>query len=162
MSTEPQQQEKMKITCSIPDTARKWNWGAFLLGPFWALGNRVWIGIISLIPLLFSTFAFITTFILHRPIFLYLAQILLMNEDNLIFIYVQICSSFYILCLLVLGLKGGSMSWENNLWADVEDYLNFQEGWIVWGFVLGPLVFISFILSTYLITYWSVHVLDSI
>ena len=30
---------------------RKWNWGAFLLTWIWAIGNRVWIGLIALIPI---------------------------------------------------------------------------------------------------------------
>jgi hypothetical protein len=29
---------------------RKWNWGAFLLNWIWAIGNRVWIGLLALIP----------------------------------------------------------------------------------------------------------------
>ncbi|MBA4544388.1 DUF4352 domain-containing protein [Thermoactinomyces daqus] len=30
---------------------KKWNWGAFFLGPIWAIGNRVWIGLLALIPI---------------------------------------------------------------------------------------------------------------
>jgi hypothetical protein len=30
---------------------RKWNWGAFLLSWIWAIGNRVWIGLLALIPI---------------------------------------------------------------------------------------------------------------
>lgn len=33
-----------------PPEARKWNWGAFLLGPIWGIGNKVWIALLALIP----------------------------------------------------------------------------------------------------------------
>jgi len=28
-----------------------WNWGAFLMGWIWALGNRVWLGLLCIIPI---------------------------------------------------------------------------------------------------------------
>lgn len=34
----------------VPPEIKKWNWGAFLLGPIWAIGNRVWIGLLGFIP----------------------------------------------------------------------------------------------------------------
>jgi hypothetical protein len=34
----------------IPAEIKGWNWGAFLLGGFWSIGNRVWIGLLSFIP----------------------------------------------------------------------------------------------------------------
>lgn len=33
-----------------PSIVNKWNWGAFLLGWIWAIGNGVWWGLIGLIP----------------------------------------------------------------------------------------------------------------
>jgi Tfp pilus assembly major pilin PilA len=35
---------------AIPDGVSGWSWGAFLLNWIWAIGNRVWIGLIVLIP----------------------------------------------------------------------------------------------------------------
>ena len=29
---------------------KKWNWGAFLWGPIWAIGNNTWIGLLGFIP----------------------------------------------------------------------------------------------------------------
>ena len=33
-----------------PKCVDKWNWGAFLLGWIWSIGNRVWWGLLGLIP----------------------------------------------------------------------------------------------------------------
>ena len=35
---------------SVPAEIKGWNWGAFLLGGFWSIGNQVWIGLLSFIP----------------------------------------------------------------------------------------------------------------
>lgn len=35
---------------SIPDGIKGWSWGAFLLNWIWAIRNRVWIGLLTLIP----------------------------------------------------------------------------------------------------------------
>lgn len=37
---------------TIPDSARGWSWGAFLLNWIWAINNRTWIGLLSLVPYL--------------------------------------------------------------------------------------------------------------
>ena len=34
----------------IPQGVKGWSWGAFLLTPFWAIGNRTWIGLLAFIP----------------------------------------------------------------------------------------------------------------
>ena len=36
----------------VPHEIQKWNWGAFLLSPYWSITNQVWIGLISFIPLI--------------------------------------------------------------------------------------------------------------
>jgi hypothetical protein len=35
---------------SLPEGVGGWCWGAFLLGPVWAIGNRVWPGLAAWIP----------------------------------------------------------------------------------------------------------------
>ncbi len=35
----------------VPDEIRKWNWGAFLLGVIWGVGNRTYIAVLAVIPL---------------------------------------------------------------------------------------------------------------
>lgn len=34
----------------MPEEIKGWNWGAFLLAPFWLLPNRVWIGLLAWVP----------------------------------------------------------------------------------------------------------------
>lgn len=36
----------------IPDGVQGWSWGAFLLNWIWAIGNRTWIGLLTLVPYL--------------------------------------------------------------------------------------------------------------
>lgn len=35
----------------VPQDIKGWNWGAFLLAPYWPFSNQVWIGLLSWIPL---------------------------------------------------------------------------------------------------------------
>ena len=35
----------------VPAEIQGWNWGAFLLSPFWLVSNRVWIGLLAWVPL---------------------------------------------------------------------------------------------------------------
>jgi hypothetical protein len=35
---------------AAPPGVKGWSWGAFLLNGFWAVGNRVWIGLLSFVP----------------------------------------------------------------------------------------------------------------
>ena len=47
----PAKEEKSKsIKEGEPSIVNKWNWGAFLLGWIWAIGNGVWWGLVGLIP----------------------------------------------------------------------------------------------------------------
>ena len=34
----------------VPREIRKWNWSAFLLGPIWAIGNKVLVGLLGCLP----------------------------------------------------------------------------------------------------------------
>ena len=38
---------------------RKWNWGAFWMSWVWGLGNRTWIALLSLIPVVNLVMAFV-------------------------------------------------------------------------------------------------------
>ena len=39
------------ISLAVPAEIKGWNWGAFFLTPFWLVSNRVWIGILALVPI---------------------------------------------------------------------------------------------------------------
>jgi hypothetical protein len=44
----------------VPDEVKGWNWGAFFLGVIWGVGNRTYLALLVLIPLL----GFIMLFVL--------------------------------------------------------------------------------------------------
>lgn len=33
----------------VPEEIKGWNWAAFLMGPFWAIGHSVWIGLLCFV-----------------------------------------------------------------------------------------------------------------
>ena len=38
------------LSVSVPEEIKGWNWGAFLLAPFWPVSNRVGIGLLAWVP----------------------------------------------------------------------------------------------------------------
>lgn len=40
------------LSIPVPEEIQGWNWGAFLLTPFWLVSNRVWIGIFAFVPII--------------------------------------------------------------------------------------------------------------
>lgn len=44
---------------NVPEGVKGWSWGAFLLGGFWAIGNRTWIGLLCFVPFIGFIFAII-------------------------------------------------------------------------------------------------------
>lgn len=37
---------------NMPEGVSRWSWGAFLLNGAWAIGNRTWLGVLALVPVL--------------------------------------------------------------------------------------------------------------
>jgi len=46
-------------TATVPSEIKKWNWGAFFLNWIWGLGNKTYIALLCLIPLVNFVIAFI-------------------------------------------------------------------------------------------------------
>lgn len=44
---------------TIPDEIKGWNWGAFFLNWIWGIGNGVWYGLLSFIPVFNIVWMFI-------------------------------------------------------------------------------------------------------
>lgn len=40
------------LSVPVPEEIQGWNWGAFLLAPFWLGSHRIWIGFIALVPII--------------------------------------------------------------------------------------------------------------
>ena len=47
------------MTEDLPAVARRWNWGAFLMGPVWGVANRTYLPLISLIPVVSFVWMFV-------------------------------------------------------------------------------------------------------
>ena len=47
---------------TVPPEIKAWNWGAFLLNFLWAVGNRTWIGLLTLLPFIGFVIPFILGF----------------------------------------------------------------------------------------------------
>jgi Tfp pilus assembly major pilin PilA len=60
----PQHAPSIKNTTSdpIPDCIKGWSWGAFVLGPFWAVSNKTWIGLLAFVPYVGVIMSFILGF----------------------------------------------------------------------------------------------------
>lgn len=54
------QSVKSATADTIPDGIKGWSWGAFLLGPIWAIGNNTYVGLLTLVPYV----GFIMSFVL--------------------------------------------------------------------------------------------------
>jgi serine/threonine protein kinase len=116
----------------LPAKIARWNWGAFLLAPFWSIGNRVWIGTISL----FSVFIISVLF----PFFFFCAKPETIDKlrfifENRVIIYVIVLVHF--VTMIVLGIKGNKWGWKSTYWKSIEQFHKHQKGWLVAGVLLG-------------------------
>jgi hypothetical protein len=96
----------------------RWNWGAFLLGWIWALGNRVWIGLIGIA---FWAVAFVP------------------SENNATYltgVVLQVVWSF------ALGLEGNKWAWRNKRWDSLEHFKRTQRAWAWWGLWVSIALFV--------------------
>jgi len=103
----------------VPKEIRGWNWGAFLLTWIWAIGNKVWIGVLA------GLFAWIVTAVT--------------SQFATVWIYWLITLSC-LLISIVLGLKGSEWAWQNKRWDSIEHFKRTQRKWGWWGlgvFVVG-------------------------
>lgn len=49
----------VRVADDIPPGIKGWSWGAFLLNWIWAIGNRTWIGLLTLIPFINIVMVFV-------------------------------------------------------------------------------------------------------
>jgi hypothetical protein len=50
---------EMTATINVPAEVKRWNWGAFLMNWIWGLGNRTYIALLCLIPVVNLVMIFI-------------------------------------------------------------------------------------------------------
>jgi len=95
--------------------ARRWNWGAFFLLPFWAGAMRLWhLVFISIgaciLSIILDAVAKDAGRIVNLPILLY---------------------------TLVVARHGNAWAWKSRQWQSVEQFVAVQRAWGIWSAVIG-------------------------
>lgn len=96
----------------VPEGVRGWNWGAFLLGWIWAIGNKAWIGVFL------GLFAWIINIVATQ------------SDTEWMGLLINVVTG------VVLGLKGSKWTWQNKRWDSVEHFKRTQKKWCNWGIVV--------------------------
>lgn len=117
---------KQVNSTSLPDALAliqkeimRWNWGAFLLGWIWALGNKLWIWL---------------------PIGLAANAIALIPSPNNKTVWISmICQA---VISVFLGVKGSEWAWKSKKWGSIERFKKTQDRWRKWGIVATAVGFL--------------------
>ena len=91
----------------LPSELRGWNWPAFLLGPIWGVGHRIWwtaIGFLALAPLI--------------------------NAGPR-----QAALLIWLAMMLFLGFRGNELAWRARRWESVDKFMAAQQRWGIWAVV---------------------------
>ena len=100
---------------TFPAKFNSFNWGAFLMGWIWCLGN----GKIGLGFLLFLLYCFVN-----------------IPYIGILFSIPGLIISFW------LGVRGNKIAWNNKAWKSVEEFEKVQKSWTVAGVILLSIAFI--------------------
>lgn len=104
-----------------PDVSEySFNWGAFLLSPFWAIAHQEWWVVVLYSPLAFW---------------------LVMEEPLLIWVTV----AFHVLSMVYYGLRGWEVAWNSDRFAKLDECVEVQHHWRVWGFGLYGLAALGYV-----------------
>ena len=104
---------------SIPDGVRGWNWGAFLMGVIWAIGNKVWSMVVLWVGLFIADYAFL----------IYTGDNMSGTVDTIFLVIFGVLS-------IVLGMKGNEWAWHDKKWDSVEHFKRTQSSWAKWGVII--------------------------
>lgn len=88
----------------VPKEIRGWNWGGFLLTWVWAIGNKVWLGVLA------SVFA----------------AIIVSRAEWVGWLTLFIVS-------IVFGINGNKWAWHKKRWDSIEHFKRTQRTWAWWG-----------------------------
>ena len=118
---DPNQAENTEnAAAELPEGVRGWNWGAFLLGFIWALGNRVWSVAALWIGLLITNYL-----------------VLLKVQDSLVNTVDIVFTVIFGVISIVLGVKGNEWAWHDRKWDSVERFRKTQRNWTKWGVIIA-------------------------
>jgi hypothetical protein len=143
----------------------RWNWGAFLLGPIWALSNQVWIGLIAWLPILLLISSVIMLFIspfIYVTFYIAGAFYMVIGSNKLVILYS--CVFWYFINIFILGLKGNDMALraKPKLMEYPERFKVRQKTLSIFGFIFGlPLMYATVRCLDYLVNL-NAHLFDSV
>ncbi|OLP16799.1 serine/threonine protein kinase [Leptolyngbya sp. 'hensonii'] len=122
----------------VPPEVHGWNWGAFLLTPYWSLTNRVWLGL--LVWLFSSGSWWVFRAFLHGNSF---KAVLLINL-GLEFGF-----------MVLLGMKGNTWAWKSTDWRSIAQFKKHQRQWAIAGLMIGiPLLWLGWWQRIWLLLYF--------
>lgn len=155
-------------------TNNQWNWGAFLLCPFWCIRYQVWIGMISTLPVIlalvmslisFCSFSLLvltlkikSSFPLSNVILLVLFCLLFMSGGVFLSLGKNVTmiglTFFYIITSIFMGLKGDRLALRKiNKEQDIKKFYSEKRNWLLLGlFFVMPLNIVFFCLTEKLVS----------
>jgi hypothetical protein len=131
----------------------QWNWGAFLLCPFWCLSHHVWIGLISVVPMILIS---LMTLISFLPVY----------QTGLLFFHLGVgriiiyLIMFYFLVSFVVGIKGNEWAKATRIYQNTDHFNSQQYIWCVFGFILSIPIDFQLFYSTYQLMNLSIKILE--
>ena len=139
-------------------TSNQWNWGAFLLCPFWCIRYQVWIGVISIFPVILislmslislgsfsllilslksklpSLLSGIISVFLFCLLYISGNIFLLMGKNTTIGIVI----SLYVIGSVIMGFKGDKMVLEKmSETKDIQKFNFEKKGWLLLGLLFS-------------------------
>lgn len=143
---------------------KRWNWGAFLLGPIWALANQVWIGLIAWLPILLLASSILIVFI--KPLtyisIYFSGAFYIITASHELFVQ-YFCILWYFTNIVILGLNGNRFALKRlNYSENLEIFSLTQKKLSIIGFIFGlPLMYLTIFCINYLIELNS-HLFDAV
>lgn len=122
-----------------PDKVKGWSWGAFILGWIWSIGNRTWIGLLTLLSDIGS-------------MGLIMGMILGIDTTWILrFELLPGISTIGSIMRIILGIKGREWAWKNKKWESLEQFNKVQKRWNILGFILILIPIFTIIIAISLI-----------
>ncbi|AFY72702.1 Protein of unknown function (DUF2628) [Synechococcus sp. PCC 7502] len=114
----------------VPEGINKWNWGAFLLTPFWLLSHQEWVGLICWLPHLIFNINLALLMSSHNK---------LLGANLIIFTIVvrPILFIVYICVALYFGVYGNVRFWGKTNLTSVKEFRIHQRKWAIGGICFG-------------------------
>ena len=131
-----------------------WNWGAFLLCPFWCLCHHVWIGLISVVPMILISSMTLVSFL---PVY----------QTGLLFFRlgierINICLIlFHLLVSVMVGIKGDKWAKETRIYQNIDTFNSQQYVWCIFGLFLSIPINFQLFYSTYQLMDLSIKILEA-